>query len=521
MAPERRERGSGGVTHIGGDRYLLRIRTADGKRRGKTIQAASPEAAHDALDKLMDALKAEGQASPGGITVRGWLEEWLRRQARSRSYVAYEQRVRCYLYTAPFANDLLVNLRPRDVRDHVRRLLETLEPSTVGATLTHLRTALREAVEDELIETNPALEVRVPKTAWAGKKDARKPLPPDAVPRLFACEKIKTRDKAVLGVALYGGLRVGEVFAMPLANVIRQGDELLLDVQFGGHNAPTKGGAGLVPVVGEARVWLERWLAMVPKRGPKNTDGMLFPGRDGGRHSKGHGAEWLRYRLKLAGLPTEHRFHDLRHTAAEALENGWYGPPQAREIVQAVLRHSSLAQTQAYTGGAVTAMRRSMRALDAKPEAKDPAPAAPSDRDQVGISASPEAIESAENLAKNEQTARRRPCLSQAPVIPQCSGGSDPEAIPTIPSDLSAAYVGIRTATEQLLACGGAATRNDVFLWQARVLALDPTPFAKVRALDDGPFRMREALRLAREVLTWFEAQMPAGKRRRGRGGGR
>lgn len=473
----RRPPGSGSVRKRGPGRYQLRF-IAAGKPRSVMVDAKDDDDARHQMDALATRLSETPAAAPGGYTVRTWLAEWLRRNAKSRSWKPYSQRVRCYLDTAPFADELLVNLRARDVWGLVRSMLDAgHSASTVRATLAHLRTACTEAQRDELIRENPCRDVKLPRKAKAER--VRAPLTLAAVERVFA-SGLDAVDGAIFAAGVVGGLRAGELFAMPLRNVRAEGDVVMLHVAFGGFGgAPTKGGeARDVPVIGVGATWLARWLEIVPRDRARNPEGLLFPGRFGGRRNLSHASRWLRARLLAAGLPTGHRFHDLRHTAAAGWLNGWWGVQLPPEHVQAIMGHASVSQTEAYTGTAREAMLAAVAA-------------AANGRRMAGApeSSSGNGVRAAENGEPMQKTA----CSSEG------SGDSRGYDAPGQSSS-------IREATAVLLRslAGGRATAADVEAWRALVLAEMPEPWRSVVALPDGPFRVRRAVDAAEAVLRWM-----------------
>lgn len=492
----RRQPGTGSVTHRGGDRYLLRLPTAAGDRATKTIRAESPEAAEAQLDNLLAVLAKSGQMAVGGVTFRGYLSQWLDRCDREggRSRKTYRSRAECYLETARWADDLAANITPGDVRDHVRFLLESkLGPSTVSAALSLLRSVLGDAVEDGIIATNPAHGVQLPRDARKRKakdrRKARNPLTRDELVALLVCDKLSLCDRAMIATGALCGLRAGEVYGMPLDHVAATDGLLMLDVEFGGYGgAPTKSDERRqVPALGAARELLEAWLAAVPRSKARNPEGLLFPGLGGGRRSLSHASSWLEYRMRLAGLSRAVRFHDLRHTAATALENGWFGPPMAREHVQAVLGHSSIVQTEHYSGGATEAMLRAARAWTAAAESTGP-------EDQGRISGPANDAPKAAKKLRSGTTARRTRRSSDLALIPGGSVDSDPVLI-------------LQDATERLvLACAErTATADDVEAWAALVVEHTPDPWRGAREILAGevgaPHAVARALESARALL--------------------
>jgi integrase len=484
----RRAPGTGSVRHRGGDRYQIRLVTSAGTSHSTTVRAESAEAANAKLDALVKVLEARGHAAVGGITLRGWAGEWLARReaAHDRSIETYRSRVENHILTAPFADDLLANIRPPDVRSWLRGLLAKLSATTAGPVLSLLRQMMREAVEDEILDTNPAGEVRVPRAELRKVKARRAPLAKADLDALLA-GPFPLVERALIAVAALAGLRSGEAHAMPLGHVERRDGLLVLHVEFGGFGgAPTKSGeARRVPVLGPALAIVEEWLAAMPQGGKKNPERLLFPGPDGGRRDFGHATEWLQVRCRAVGLACTPRFHDLRHTAATALENGWYGPPMVREHVQAVLGHATIQQTEEYSGGAGEAMLRAAAAfaLDGR---------------RMAEASGHESAEAGAD-ARSEHSRRRRPCSPESVEIPQ--GYAD--------------FGHLRAMTEALILAvvERRSTAQDVYEWADAVLACEPEFWQRVRALreDRSRFVTRRALDLAREMFPGVGVRERAG----------
>lgn len=488
---KRRSPGGGSITLRPGNKALIRVTMADGSRRGRTVSvqgATDDERREDAqrqLDALIGVLAEEGQLGIGGVTLRGWAGVWLERMEREQpqSAVAYRSRIKNHIATASFADDLIENIRPRDIRHWMRGLLTKLKPTTVSVTLSIMRMILRSAVEDDIIERNPADGVRIPRARLRAEPGARKPLSRDDLLAALRSDRLPLDARALIAVAGVCGLRSGEAHAMPLDCVIRRDGMLLLHVKFGGYGGiPTKGRKErFVPVLQPALHVLEEWLSVVPPKGRRNREGLLFPESDGGRRRYSHAAIWLRETLATIGIETESRFHDLRHTAATAWQNGWFGPHLAPEHVQAILGHSSVAQTEEYTGGAAEAMLKVAGAILAK--------------DQEGIRRLSLANGTTAFHEGFEAEARSFRCTTKPPEASGTYAESDPIQI-------------LRESTSDLIAAcaDGTATVEQVMDWRALVLDAEPDVFRRARELEADPYLFRRALEIARDLMPMIGA---------------
>lgn len=172
------------------------------------------------------------------------------------------------------------------------------------------------------------------------------------------------RNKALVKVMAYGGLRVSEVVGLGTKDVRRDGDRVTLEVRGG------KGGVDrTVPVADHVAETLEAWL--VRRRDLGIANGFLFCTLSSGRSvhpiatAEGLGADEVTETTLVPGGPVSTRYlqalvprlgekaglekrvtcHVLRHTAATRLlrETG------NLRVVQDFLGHANVATTQIYT----------------------------------------------------------------------------------------------------------------------------------------------------------------------------
>ena len=142
------------------------------------------------------------------------------------------------------------------------------------------------------------------------------------------------RDRLLLTVAYFCGLRVSELVALTWANVIRRDSgEVQLDIIGKG----SKDRQVLLPVEISAELLSCRQDAPV--------DAPVFPSPRGGALSDRAVNYMIKRTAKAAGVSSELSAHWLRHAhASHALDNG-----APISLVQATLGHESLATTSVYT----------------------------------------------------------------------------------------------------------------------------------------------------------------------------
>jgi integrase len=493
-----------GVKDLGDGKFLIRVTTADGKRRGRTVRAKDRDEAVRKRENLIAVLEEAGTASVGGVTFRGWALDWLDRQERAQVASAenLELNLRLHVLTAPWADDLLASVTVRDVRAHVIGLLEkrrlvkrsdgrkTLHPKTVQGVLTLIRAVFEDAVNRGILDVNPAREVQIPRAVWKTVEKVRTHLTPDEIRKFLSCEQVALGDRLLVAFALVTGLRAGELFSLKLSDLERVDGEILVHVRRAGHGKKTTKGkrTRVIPVFGPARAALEAQLAMVPRGRDRNPEQLVFPGPLGGRRWVNDAAEWIRDRLSVAGIKRHVRFHDLRHTAGTALVSGWLGHAWRKEDVQGMLGHASIAQTEHYAHTAPEALVDAARQTDRTDRAREwllvPSPKSPV------------------IPGKSDTSAGQTSSLARMDVVPDVSAQVDPFLI-------------LREAVEGLIAdaAAGRLTAADVLAWRDLVVQHDPTPFGRLRELQDGPFVFREALAHARALVAWLDANAPATSR--------
>ena len=341
--------------------WMIDYTAADGRRIRQTIGPGDD--GKRLAKKVLAQREAEAQLGihnlPSTQTMRfdEYAGEWLRR-ARVRNLApntvaAYEDAVLHHLL--PFFRQTHLGAITR--RDVDRFLVEEREGKTrrgrkgqrvpisartVNAALMVLKFMLREAVEQELIVSNPA----------AGAKPLRQPhgdesvhaLQPDEIARLLdaAAEPYRT----VYLLAIHTGLRRGELLGLRWGDLdlqkgllfvrrsltrVRQGDSYVI------QEGPTKSRSS------RRTIDLSPDTVQALLRHPAGDDptrDYVFRSRTGGPIDPSNLDTSFRRDLAAAGLP-EVRFHDLRHTHASLLIAAGVHP----KAIQARLGHASIQTT--------------------------------------------------------------------------------------------------------------------------------------------------------------------------------
>ena len=217
---------------------------------------ATPKGARtvaDALEKLIAGMKDGSVLDRSGRRYR---------PVTIRNYAADVRNV-----LAPALGHLrLGEVKRGDVQRLVDRLhADGLTGSTIRNKLDPLRVVFRRAVQDEEVATNPATTLRLPALAHRPKRIAD----PDRAATLL--DALPDGERALWATAFLGGLRMGELRALPVDGV--DFDAGLIRVEKGwddveGEQDPkTAAGVRTIPLVGRLRVELARQILATGRSG--------------------------------------------------------------------------------------------------------------------------------------------------------------------------------------------------------------------------------------------------------------
>ena len=208
---------------------------------------------------------------------------------------------------------------------------------SIGRKLSALRGLLQEALNQRLIESNPATNVRAPKAG----KHLPNTLSPDAMQRLLDSpidpnDIEAIRDQAIYELLYSSGLRLAEALGLTISDVHGIPEELRI---LGKGNKER-----IVPVGKKARDALSKWMEQRSEWDRAQTD-RLFITKKGQSVSPRTIQRRLDLRAKAAGLDQHVHPHALRHSAATHLLES----SGDLRVIQEFLGHQSLTTTQIYT----------------------------------------------------------------------------------------------------------------------------------------------------------------------------
>jgi integrase/recombinase XerD len=227
------------------------------------------------------------------------------------------------------------------LHDYARRLGSAgLATTTVARKLVSIRLFYRFLVSEQVLETNPADDIDLPKQ----RRKLPGVLTQDEVTRLIetagkAPDRFwALRSRAMLEVMYGSGLRVSELLGLGMGSVSLTDGFLRVMGKRSKERVVPLG----QPAVEAVRDYLS---AARPHYAAKKTSPNLFLNHRGGRLSRMGFLKILRACVGLAGISRRVTPHTLRHSfATHLLEGG-----ADLRAVQEMLGHASIATTQIYT----------------------------------------------------------------------------------------------------------------------------------------------------------------------------
>lgn len=300
----------------------------------------------------------------GTMTLRAWGIRYLARReaAGKRNIYTDKCRWRLHIDTAHFADWPLPTITRREIKEWLRRLASTVAadtrakdpekrravylrkprkigPQTRKHCLNLLRKALAEALDDEMIVTNPAAGIEPPKVG-ASEFDWLSLAEQNAIER---CALIDEADRLRAMFAWGTGMRQFDQWTLKLSDV-RNLDGDAPDVYFWCHKLHRR---TRIPLFGAALRAIKRWLQLLPAYCEENERGLVFPLPSGAQRGRSKTYGWPEM-LQAAGIKRHVTWHELRDTCASSLVSGIWGRPWRLEEVKEMLGHSSVEVTERY-----------------------------------------------------------------------------------------------------------------------------------------------------------------------------
>lgn len=349
---------------------ISRERQRDGSYRfrprlfveGTRVPLGLYDTREEAEEVLAAALEQRGARS-SGTTLRAWGGAWI--EDREQSGLVRGARKEASCWRAHVADTTLAAMPIKRIRrQHVVawiRDLERAENRRSVQTIRHARRlvigAFEAAIDAGHLVHNPARGARI--RPEKRTEDTWTWLTVEEIARLLALPvderhprknngarlagHITSKQRSALVVAIYAGLRAGEMWGLRWRDVILEDDRPRLVVRHSRDEATKSGKVREVPLLAPALEALRRWRELAPGVG----SALVWPGQGGACHVDGYNAGWPRM-MQLAKVARYVRWHDLRHTCASHLVQGTWGRVWTLEEVRDVLGHSSIRQTERY-----------------------------------------------------------------------------------------------------------------------------------------------------------------------------
>jgi len=275
--------------------------------------------------------------------VRDWIEnERLHGQAIStlETYrIAFER------YTDWVKEQQIDQPTAADIAKFRLDLSEKYAVQTVNLTLSAVRSFYRFLVVKGMIPFSPAGDVRGMKRPKS-RRHKRPALTRDEVRAVLeTCEDhpIGIRDRLIIILMAYCGLRTVEVHRLNVEHLATESDRMIMKVWGKGHSEADE--IAVIPKAQEpaVRAWIAERSRVADKNGPLFVS--LSPRSMGGRLSKRSVRAIVKSRYRAAGVVgSDKTTHSLRHTAITQAKNGGADLMQ----LQTMARHMSSDTTLIY-----------------------------------------------------------------------------------------------------------------------------------------------------------------------------
>ena len=213
--------------------------------------------------------------------------------------------------------------------------------------------------ESGVIAGNPAEKLSVKRSGQTEDEWTYLTLP--EIEQVLTSPRVTDAERLLCKVAIYTGLRQGELWGLHWDDVVLTGDRPEITVRFS-HKGPTKSGRiRRVPLLQPALEALKAWEPIAPE----SKHNLVFANRSGEYRDRGNDGGWADVNVPVirrkaghptvkpgiktrAGITRHVRFHDLRHTCASHLVMGSWGIQWSLHEIAAFLGHSDVEVTQRY-----------------------------------------------------------------------------------------------------------------------------------------------------------------------------
>jgi integrase len=248
----------------------------DGSRRSKVLGRCSrmiKQEAESVLSAILQPINAGRNQAALAYTFERFVEDvylpFCRRSWKDSTAVTSEHKVRKNL-VPEFGNRLLQSIGREELQAFLERKALVLATGVVKHLRWFLNAIFKLALSDGLVASNPAAALRVPKNCQPGR--AMRPLTEEEVNQYL--EVFDLREKLVSRLAIFEGMRPGEITALQWKSVTGEAIRVVQRVYRGSLGTP-KNGKVREGAISEGTVrLLEEWGELAPDPSP---DGFVFP----------------------------------------------------------------------------------------------------------------------------------------------------------------------------------------------------------------------------------------------------
>ena len=232
----------------------------------------------------------------------------------------------------------LLDANQADIQQYLAVKFPQSKPRSISRLIASMRRFYRYALRENLIQTDPTLQIESPKLPRSLPKSLNEQEVEDLLDAPNVNEAIGLRDRAMLELLYASGLRVSELVTVKVNEVSTQDGV----VRVTGKGNKTR----LVPMGEEAADWIDKYLKQArPEILQKRLcDAMFVTARASAMTRQAFWYLIKRYAL-LAGITKHMSPHVLRHAFATHLLN--HGADL--RVVQMLLGHADISTTQIYT----------------------------------------------------------------------------------------------------------------------------------------------------------------------------
>ena len=273
------------------------------------------------------------------MTVRDFAIKYLEDYASGLSSATFEIREgNLRLYILPVIGNVKVqDLKPFHILTLQKKLLEKTTVVNTRKIMTTLRTILNKAIRWDVISVNPATKVDLPEHEETNMVI----LNPDQVLKLISSCGI--RDRCILSLAAFAGLRSGELFGLQWNDIDFDKNTITLNRQWTHRRIEeklkSKKSKTEFPMVKDLAVYLKEWRLL------SQGESWIFPAR--GDTYPLDINYWIKKTFKRLlrenNLP-EVKPHSLRHFFASAIIHSGVSAEDTQEL----MRHSSYNITMSF-----------------------------------------------------------------------------------------------------------------------------------------------------------------------------